>query len=170
MAIEKDRPAARCPAGVDVSPAVADEERTGEVDTVTLLRLDYQAGRRLAALAAVAIVVGADEEVVERQGLPHDVVHRLNGAERLRTASDVGLIGDYQQQESEFFQASEAAGGVFRDFQFRDRRRRVRLTVTHDRAIQDPIAIEENGAGGRIRCPTQGRTDSHFVSACFNAG
>jgi hypothetical protein len=166
MAIEKDRSAAGCPAGVDISPAISHKERTGEVDTIPLLCLDYQPGRGLAALAAVAVVVRADEEVVEREGLPHDVVHRLNRAQRLRTASDVRLIGDDEQQESEFLQASEAAGGAIHDFQFRERRRRVRLTVAYDRAIQDSIAIEENRAG----CPVHRRTDSHFVSARFKAG
>src|ERR1039458_243739 len=67
--VEKNGAAAGGPSGVDVSPAIAEQERAVEVDAVPLLCLDQQSRRRFAAKAAIPVVVRADQKVVEREGL-----------------------------------------------------------------------------------------------------
>lgn len=168
--VQEYRTATGGASGIDVSPAVADQERAAEIDTVPRLGLQQQPGQRLAAAAAIPVVMGTDQKVVQRKGLTHGCVHGMNGIQGLGAACDVGLVGDHQQQETQVFQTPQAAGGVFDDFQLPERSRGVGLAVTHDGPVQNAIAIQKNRAPGRIQSRVQGRTDSHFVSDCFRAG
>jgi len=151
---------------IDVAPAIAHHEGTGEVDPVMRLRIEEEAGQGLTAMAGVAIVMRADQELVHRKCLPHGVVKRVNRLEGSGTAGDVGLIGSDEQEEAERLQASQVAGSGLHNLHFFESGRRVRLAIAHDGLIENAVPIEEDGAHSR----GQGFTDSHLVSARFRSG
>src|SRR5258708_6168486 len=49
---------------VDVSPTVAHHERAGKIDAIAGLRVEQKAGQGLTAVAGVAIVMWADQELI----------------------------------------------------------------------------------------------------------
>src|SRR5205809_5567028 len=68
--IDEDRGAPRAAGCFHVPPAVAHEEAGGEVDPPALCSRQQHPGSWLAAVAAVGVVVEADRDVVQGQGLP----------------------------------------------------------------------------------------------------
>ena len=62
-------------------------------------------GLRLAAGAAVGVVVGADDDLVEGKAPPEQGVHPVHLVAGLGAAGDVGLVGDHDQHEAQLAQA-----------------------------------------------------------------
>src|ERR1051325_9156943 len=75
--VDQDRRTAGRPRGRDILPSVADQEARPEIDAVLGGGAKQQARTRLPAIAPIAIVVVADEQVVQRQRLEQRGVHRL---------------------------------------------------------------------------------------------
>ena len=99
----------------DVFPPVADEIRALHVDSVLARSSAKQAGQRLAAVAAVGIIVRAHVESVERQFRREPRVHGLDAGRRARAAGDVRLVRDDEQHESGVAQCLQRRFRVVRD-------------------------------------------------------
>jgi len=56
-----------CSPRCDVAPPIAHDVRCREIDAVALGTLEQKAWRRLAAIAAVPVIVKTDEEIIDRQ-------------------------------------------------------------------------------------------------------
>ena len=89
-------------------------------------------------------------------------MHRFDRFARLRAARDVGLIRDDDQAEAGIAQLVQRIGNSVQHFQILDVIGRMRLSIAHDGAIDDAVAIEKHGFHHLV--------DSHFVSAAFSAG
>jgi hypothetical protein len=63
--VDEDRLAAGPPPRLDVAPAIADHDAVLEVDSPVVCGVEEEAGRGLAALAAIGVVVGAYADLVE---------------------------------------------------------------------------------------------------------
>src|ERR1041385_1508709 len=74
--VDQNGRTARRPGGRDILPAIADQEARAEVDAVLGGGANQETGTRLAAIAPVALVVVADQQVIQRQRLEQRRVHR----------------------------------------------------------------------------------------------
>jgi hypothetical protein len=164
--VDQDGRAAGAAAGLDVLPAVADHEAGREVDAVPGRCLDEQARLGLPAIAAVAVVVEADQHVVQRQRGPQGRVDRIDHVSLLRPPRHVRLVGDPDEKQTGAFQSLQRAGDVGQHLQLGERGWRTGSAVFHDGAVQDAVAVEERRASRRAAH----RTDSHFVGAAFTFG
>lgn len=95
--VEEDGAAPGGRTGIDVAPAVANQKAVGQVDVVTGGSFQQQSGFRFPAIAGVAVVVPADEEIIERQGGGDGSIHPFDRSAGLVAPSDVGLIGNDDQ-------------------------------------------------------------------------
>ena len=126
-----------------------------------------QSGSGLAAVAAGRVVVIADEELVDRQCAREGCIEYFDKSPILRSARDVGLIRNDEEQEVECFEPRQCRRRFGDDRQILERARWVWLSVAHDRSIENAVAVEENGAHAISAYLV---TDSHFVCARFSAG
>ena len=111
--------------GFGVLPFIADDEGAIEIELPFESGFDEQAGFGLAAGAAVGFVVGAGEEIVEREQPAQLIVHAVHFAAVLIAARDAGLIGGgdedkaggfkFAQQRSDFFFDVELLQGQWTD-------------------------------------------------------
>jgi hypothetical protein len=122
-----------------------------------------EAGLGLAAAAAVAVVVWADEYVEEGQPVEQVPVDGLHDLERLRPTGHVGLVGDADEQEAEIVEHSQGLLHPGQDLDGLEGRGRVRHAVPDERPGQDTVPVQEHGAAAH-------RTDSHFIGFACNAG
>jgi hypothetical protein len=94
---------------------------------------------------------------------PQRLVHRFNGGARLRSATDVRLIADDDQNKAGRFQLRGPRSDAGVKLELIETRRRKGNTVPHHGPVQHPIAIKENRARSYFVL-------SHFVGAVFSAG
>jgi hypothetical protein len=55
----------------------------------------------------IAIVMIADEDIVDRQRGREPLMHGFDGLARLRAARDIGLVGDDEQREASCLQVEQ---------------------------------------------------------------
>src|SRR5690348_4901280 len=144
--IDKHRLASGSLPGFDVAPAIAHDEARLQIDVPAARRFEQEAGTRLAAGAAVGIVVRANLDVVELQELPQLSMNRVHLLARNSPASDIRLVGNENQRKSGFAQLAARFENAGQQPQFGQRRRRVRLAVADDGAVYHAVAIQKNGA------------------------
>lgn len=147
LVVEEDGAAASGVAGVDVAPAVADDEAGGEVDLMAGGACEHESGLGFAAGAIVFVVVIADDEIVEGEGGAEEIVNLFDGGLGLAAAGDVGLVGDDDEEEAGGAETVEGFGGAGEDLHFGSGGGRVGAAIADDGAVEDAVAIEEYGFG-----------------------
>src|SRR5438094_810391 len=164
--VDQDGRTARRPRGRDIFPSIADQEARPEIDAVLGGSAKQETRTRLPAIALVAVVVVADEQVIQPQRLEQRGVHRLHHLPPLGPASDVRLVGDPDEEQARGPERPKRGGGIGEDFEVSQRGRRIGLPVPHNRPVQHSVSVEEGGAarGGAHR------TDSHLVGAALSLG
>ena len=88
-----------------------------------------------------------------------DPVHRPAG---LRTARDIGLVGDDDQKIARLFEPAQRIRRIGEDLQLVHPGRRMRRSVAYRQTVKHSVAIQKDGL--------RHFTDSHLVSACLSAG
>ena len=84
---------------LDIAPAVADEKAGGEVDPPAFRSGQQQARLRLAAIAAIGVVMEADRDLIQGQAVLQLAVHLFHGVGGESAPGDVGLVRDHDQDE-----------------------------------------------------------------------
>ena len=150
---------------IDIPPAVPNQETVIHLDSILLSGPQQQARQWLATVAPIAIVVTADEEIVNRQCGANCIVNLPDRIHTRTTAPNIGLIRHHQQQKSEAFQKRESGDGVRIDHELGNIRWWKWFTVADDSLIHHAVSIQKDS-------PISGRQrrDSHFVSTCFKSG
>jgi hypothetical protein len=120
-----------------------------------------QACKRFSTFAAVAIVVWAHVESVERQFRGEPCVNGVDFGGGARAARNVRLVRDDEQHETGLAQRLQRRLRIARDVEL-PQVGWIRQAVANDRVVHDAVAIEKDGAPQR--------TVSHFVSAVLSAG
>src|SRR5436190_1905139 len=161
--IDENRGAPGAPPGIHVAPPIADHEAVGERNPRVARRRLQQSRFRLPALAAVAIVMIADAELVDRERRSQPRVHAVDHLAPLRAARHVGLVGDHDQAETGGAQPGQRLRHARQDLQRGLGCRRERPAVTDDWTIDYAVPVEEDGA-------PNASVDSHFVCAALSAG
>jgi len=134
-------------AGFDIAPTVAHDVAAGEVDIPTARGLEQEARPGFAAEATVGVIVRADAHIVELQVLLKLVVDLGDLFGGGGAAGDVRLIGDEDQRETGFAEFAAGFADSVQQAEIGKRYGRVGLSIAEDSAIDDSIAIEEDGAG-----------------------
>src|SRR5450432_2075517 len=98
LAVDQHGAATGGGAGLDIAPAVANQETPAEVDSVPSGGFQQQAGLGLPAGAGIGIVVPADQKTVYGQRGPDGRVDGFHHPARHAAARYIGLVGDYDQQ------------------------------------------------------------------------
>ncbi len=88
---------------IDVAPTVANQIAPHDIDAVPGSSLEEQAGQGFAAVAAIRIIVVADEKIVEREMGGQEAVYLFDVFAGGGSAADIGLIGDDDQEKSAIF-------------------------------------------------------------------
>jgi hypothetical protein len=87
----------------------------------------------------------ADQKLVDGEPVGDGAVYLVDGCHRLRSARDIRLIRDHQEQEAAFPQACKAASSSINNPQVVNRRGWIGLAVPNDGFVQHAIAIEKHG-------------------------
>ena len=144
-----------------IPPAIPDHHAGRDIDG---RRVEEKPGQWLPAGAAIAIVVRADAELVDRKQPGHAGVNGVDGGSCRGSARDVWLIGDHHQTIAAVLQTRQSASSTpGRISRSSTAGRRIRLAGPHDCPIQHAVAVEEDGA--RFH-----RVDSHLVAAALSRG
>ena len=144
-------PATRTPAGLDVTPAVADDDASGSDRTEEA----GSAGRPSVSGSRIRpVVVAADAPLVERTGAPP--VRRASPAARpaLRAARDVRLVGDYDEGETRSLEPDQGLVNTRQDLEILHPVRRVGPPFPHDRPVDHAVAIEKYRGAGAVTAST----------------
>src|SRR5471032_3441421 len=96
--IDQHRAAPGRRAGVDIAPAIADQETAAEVDPMALRPLDQQPRFWLTAPAAIRVIVPADKETVHAQRGANRDVDGFHGRALRGAARDVRLVGHRSEE------------------------------------------------------------------------
>jgi hypothetical protein len=114
----------------------------------------------------VRILVIADEDGIQGEFGGEALVNGIHCGERLHAPGNIRLIRDYEEEKTGLLEVGQRLRDPRQDFEGVDGGGRIRFAVAYDGAVQDAIAVEEDGAAGRGVY----RTDSHFVSQAFKSG
>jgi hypothetical protein len=90
-------------------------------------------------------------------------MHRFHCLATLRSAPDIRLVCDHDQEKSRVFQLPATFGDIGIKLELAHVRGRKGKRVADNRAVENAVAIEEDGAPGYFVL-------SHFVCAVFSAG
>ena len=88
------------PRGFDVTPPVSHASAARQVEVEPLRGIQQQARPRLAARAAVAVVVRAYADLVERHEAAQPFVHLVDLGAGLLAPGDIWLIGHHDEDEA----------------------------------------------------------------------
>src|SRR5271157_2935002 len=161
-AVDPHRAAAGRLSGFDVAPAVADQKAAGQVRAETRSSFQYQPRLGLAAIASVAVVVRAYQNLVQRQLASQPRANRIHGFGGLCSARHIRLVRHDNQREAPPFQPLQRLRGARHNPHFGCGLRWIRFAVPYDGFVQHAVAVQKDGS--------LQRTDSHLVSACFTSG
>ena len=131
--------------------------------------LEKKPGLRFTTFAAVRVIVITGEEAVDRQARSKGFVYGLNLRTGLAAASDIGLIGNNNQRNTQPFEVSKGERRVGENVEFRHIPRRIGFSVANRGSVQYTITIEKDGAALAFVHGIQ-RIDSHFVCARWISG
>src|SRR3984957_5197757 len=163
-AIDEDGPAARSDAGLHVVSAVSNHIATREIDVEFLGAREQHAGSRLPAIAAIAVVVKANQNLVDGRQFTRDqvvdIVHRLFWHCPTR---HVRLVRHNNQDETKILQSLELLAQSWIDLDILDPCRWVRLALANYRAVQHAIAIQKDRPRPHLAALAVPTADSHFV-------
>jgi len=127
--------------GVYIPPPVPNEEALFKIDAVAFRGLQNEAWPRFPAIAAVPVIVIADEAIVNRQAVAEVIVHRLYGLTILTAASDVGLVGNQNEEIIRQMKLRERPFRVGREFHLTDVFRRIRFAVPDGGTDDNPVTV-----------------------------
>ena len=143
----------RGPAGLNVSPPVADREAARQIQIETVGRLEQHPGLRLAAIAFVRIVVRADEDSVQIELGSQRALHPLELARIEVAARDLRLIGDADEPETGLAKALQRPPRLGVDPHLGRPQRRSRHAADLGRLGQHSVAVEEHRRRGHVQAP-----------------
>ena len=146
--VDQNRGNPRRTAGIDVAPAVADHEAAREIDAQFALGAEQHAGLRLATVAFRRAFAGVitDFHAIDGERPPHVVVNRLDGFLLGRAAANVRLVGGDDEEEASPLQLPARLGDAGKNLKLSEARRRVGFSIAGQGAVDNAVAIEENGA------------------------
>src|SRR5688572_21352026 len=144
VVVDLDRAYAGTLTRFDVAPAVADHEALRQVDAVTFRRVENQAGRRLAAVAVVGVVVEARFDAVQRQGGHQVVVERIDGLTGSGAAHDVRLVRHDDQAKAGAPQLVQRIFDAGEDVKLCNRAWRLAGPAVGDGFVDHAVAVEEH--------------------------
>jgi hypothetical protein len=91
-----------------------------------------------------------DFHAVKRQSAAHFGVDGFDQIHFDCAATDIRLICGDDQQKSGGLQFRTSFGNAGKNFKFGQISRRIWLAIARQRAIDDPVAIQKNGARARV--------------------
>src|SRR5439155_5031859 len=167
--IHEHRTAPGTPRRLHITPAVADEKAGAEVEPPPIRGGQQHARLWFAAVAAVSVVVKADRDVVQRQGLTQLAVHLVHGVGGESAARDVGLVRDHDQDEAGGAQTLARTLDARQDLQFLEAARGPWNTLANARLDEHAVPVEEDGGSAhpdRCACvsATSESSDSRSAS------
>lgn len=173
--VEEDGDAAGVVGGLGVLPFVADNEAAVEVEVVLEGGFANETGEGFAAGAAVHLVVGAHEEVVEGEFFAEDHVHEVEFSAGEVAAGEAGLVGDGEEEEAGGLELLEGFEGGGVDLKVFEGAGAALLAAFDPAGVEDSIPFEEYGGFHGIFLFSIGRAnraDPQFaaVFGCFGAG
>jgi hypothetical protein len=94
----------------------------------------------------VLLIVVTDVKGIDGQApIPKPHVHRLYGLAGLGAARHIRLVGDHDKSELRGPETAQGALNAGQDLHLAQGGWRVRLTVAHRGAVDDAVAIQEDG-------------------------
>jgi hypothetical protein len=142
--VDKNRSTSGLASGLDISPAVPDKKTAGEVDVPISRCVKQQPRFRLAAVAAIPIVVVAYPNIIERDLPAQVVISLLNGFAGEAPSGHLRLIRNHEQNKALLLQSFARLGNTERYLDFVRPGRRVWAPVPHNSRGQDAVAIEKH--------------------------
>ena len=73
-------------------------------------------------------------------------VKSLHGLQAHRPSPDIRLVGRDDEEEARLLESGTGFGDPGENFKLREARWRIRFAVANQRAVDDPVAVEEHGA------------------------
>ena len=145
--INENRVAAGSVAAVNVTPAVADHPALGKGNAQFACGAQQHARLRLPAIAVRLVFAGVitDLHPVNRKPPAHFGVNRLDGFLLERAAAHVGLVRHHHEQEAGLFEPRARGRNIGKNFKLIQTHRRIRPVVALQSAVDDAVAVEENG-------------------------
>jgi hypothetical protein len=165
--LNEDCPTTRRARAINVPPSITDDVTRAKINFQVSCCSQDQAWSRLATIARLAVTLArviTNLDAIKRwQCRLHFQMHRFDRFTTLFSASDVGLVGDHDQQEIRCLKPCAAGHYVIVELESFNARWRTRVCVPDDSPIDYSIAIKED-------CAPRYFMLSHFVSASFSRG
>jgi hypothetical protein len=143
--IDPDGYATGIGAGINISPAIADHVATAEIQSVSLGGVKHQSRAGFSAIAVISIVVIASKYSIQWKFSTQTACHGFDDLALLCAAANIGLVGHYQENKIPLFELFQGGSCAVRNSEIGNSRRRVRLSISHDRLIEYAVTIKEYG-------------------------
>ena len=143
LVIDEERVTPRHSSSGNISPPISHHETARDVYVPLTSRLDQHSRFWLAAIATVRIYVITRLDVIAYSRRAQLSVHLFHHFPALDTRGDIGLIRDDDDQAAGVAQCPGGALDSRENLERIKGRWRIWLSVTHQGAIDDAIAIEE---------------------------
>ena len=162
--VDENRPAAGGVARVDVAPAIADHPALRQIDVQFFGGAEQHSRLWFAAIAVGSTLAGmiADLDSIQSDPLTQVFMERFHGGLGQSTAADVWLVRGDDEKETGLLQPGARFDDAWENLEFLQHRRRVGLAVTGEGAVDDAIAVQEDGPPHFV--------PSHLVRFTFNFG
>lgn len=147
--VEEHGAASGAPSRLDVLPAIANHDATGQVDVPSIGSLQQQARCRFPAATPIRVVVRTDQDIVDGDQLAQPLVDRVYCAPRLTATGDVRLIGDHDEEVPRRSERIARGPDCGEKLDICGVRRRVRAAVAHDGSAEDTVSVEKDRAPAR---------------------
>jgi hypothetical protein len=139
--VDRDCAATRSVSGIDIPPTVANEEALFQIDAVAFRGSQNQARPRLPAIAAVPVVVIANETIGNRQAAAQVIIYRFYRLAILTAPSNVGLVGNQNEEIIGQMKLRKHPFGVGSEFYPVDAFGWMRFTIPDRRPDDNPVTV-----------------------------
>jgi hypothetical protein len=141
---DEDRGAAGDLGGLGVLPFVRNDKRLVQIERPFEGGLHEQSGLGFAAGVGF-VVVGADENVIDRNFAPEDGVHEVEFVSGQKSLGNSGLVGCNDEEKSRAPERSQQITDLFVDTKLFESERCDLTAITHGAQIEDPISLQKHG-------------------------
>ena len=166
-ALNEDCPTTRRARTINVPPSITDDVTRAKINFQVSCCSQDQAWSRLATIARLAVTLArviTNLDAIKRWNRRlHFQMHCFDRFASLLAPTDVGLVGDHDQQEIRCLKPCAAGHYVIVELESFNARWRTRVSVPDDSPIEHSIAIKEDCAPRYVML-------SHFVCASFSRG
>ena len=165
--VDEDRATTGGMSAIDIAPAIANQEASGQVDIQSCCGAQKHAGLWLAAFARLALrgarVKANFDRVEGRNRGAQFRVHCLDGFAALGSPADIRLIRHDDEKKASRFQLRAGADGFRVKLELVDPRGRKGAPVANHWPVEHAIPVQEDRALSYFVL-------SHFVCAVLSAG